>query len=369
MVPEEFVGAVIEDSLNIASTVIPIPRELIKWLLKKMEKNPTNKYLNTDYDRILDFYNKEKNNLLTLNYNNETEYLPQYLQIDNTKNSLEMNQFVFKFSKEVYYLPDEIKDYTSNAFKQLTKTSNFRHGENLRLSNLTFENNIYTFHTQPVMYEDYMLSNMLMDYQLNQYDSLRERIHRLGRLESFSESKLANHIGINILLFTPAGYLIMPQRSNKVIYAPLELSASISGAVQSRDIIPGQSLDSFEFAREGIEELGLSRDDILIDSVKFLGLTRELIRGGKPEIFFKMKTNLNKNEIEKRWKNARDKWENKKLNFYLFDPDWLNPIKDEKTLNSFNVHFNKFLEEHGAKMSLPFITNLALWKKLKVNGG
>ncbi|MHA6250735.1 hypothetical protein [Oceanobacillus sp. CAU 1775] len=204
-----------------------------------------------------------------------------------------------------------------------------------------------------------------MDYKPKDGKSLRERIHIQGKLTSIHDSQLANHLGINILVFTPAGYLIMPQRSDKVSYAPLELSASISGAVRTHGIASGQTLDSFAIIREGIEELGLTRNDILYESIQFLGLTRELIRGGKPEIFFVMKTKLNKIEIEERWKAAQDKWENKKLNFYPFESTFMNLLEDQLAIEEFNKQFSELLEKHGAKMSLPLITNLALWKKAK----
>lgn len=365
MMAESFLDALVDDSLNLASNFVPLPTELMKWVFKKMKKNPNNKFLDVNFERILQYYQAERSNLLQLNFNNEIEYLPQLLEIDNTSQAFGMNQFMFDFNEEVYQLPESMKDFTSDAYKNLTKTMKYTNGENLRLSNVKFEDDMYTFETQPVYYQSYMQSNMLMDYKPKDEKSLRERTHIQGKLTSFQDSTLANHIGINILVFTPAGYLIMPQRSDKVSYAPLELSASISGAVRTHDIASGQTLDSLAIIREGIEELGLTRNDILYESIQFLGLTRELIRGGKPEIFFVMKTKLNKNEIEERWKAAQDKWENKKLNFYPFESTFMSPLQDQLAHEKFNKQFSELLEKHGAKMSLPFITNLALWKKAK----
>ncbi|MHA6250734.1 hypothetical protein [Oceanobacillus sp. CAU 1775] len=67
-----------------------------------------------------------------------------------------MKQFIFEFNEEVYQLPENIKDFASDAYTNLTKTMKYTNGENLRLSNVKFENDIYTFETQPVYYQSYM---------------------------------------------------------------------------------------------------------------------------------------------------------------------------------------------------------------------
>lgn len=109
-------------------------------------------------------------------------------------------------------------------------------------------------------------------------------VHPNGKLEPFEDSLLANHIGVNVLAFTSEGDLIIPVRSKEVSYAPLELAASISGAVTANDVADGRPIQEHVIIREGLEELGLMRNEIVDESIKFLGLTRELLRGGKPEI-------------------------------------------------------------------------------------
>jgi len=153
-----------------------------------------------------------------------------------------------------------------------------------------------------------------------------------------------------------------------VSYAPSEFSSSISGAVSSHDVSSGMPIDKQSIIREGIEELGLKRTDILNESIKFLGLTRELIRGGKPELFFSMQTILTTMDIQKRWSKAKDKWENKTLEFHHFDKFILNPLSSEKEQDNFQTEIDELFNKYGAKMSLPLITNLALWIRYKKNG-
>lgn len=365
---DELLKAIMNDSLNVINSYFPVPSESILWLYSRMKKNPVNQYLDLNRGSIRNYYTDQENKKLNLYFNNETEVLPQYLEIDNTINHLDMSHFIFEFEESVFELPSGIKEHTQEAYKNLVKNLHYTNEENLRLRKLSIKNGVYTFHTQPVYYEDYLHSNMLMDYKVDSNKTLRGIIHKDGQLETLQESKLANHLGINILLFTPAGSLILPLRSKKVSYAPSEYSSSISGAVSAHDVSTGNKLSQLSILREGIEELGLKRTDILIESIKFLGLSRELIRGGKPELFFTINTKLTREEINNRWNNAKDKWENKTLEFYNFDEFILNPIITKKDQEDFQDYINKLFIKYGGKMSLPLMTNLSLWIKFKQNG-
>lgn len=175
---------------------------------------------------------------------------------------------------------------------------------------------------------------------------------------------LANHIGVNVLVFTPQGDLIIPVRSKKVSYAPLELAASISGAVTANDVSQGRPIQEHVIIREGLEELGIKRNEIIEESIQFLGLTRELLRGGKPEIFFVLQTKLSYYQIVERWKQAEDRWESTKLLKFSFGK-FANQQPLEKDRQEFEELMVSFFQEFGSNMSLPFITNIALWMKAK----
>jgi hypothetical protein len=333
-----------------------------------MQKNPVNQYLNTNREKILDYYKIEERGHLDLYFNGETEKLPQYLEIDNATNHLDMSHFIFEFQDRVFELDSEIKDQTNVAFENLVKKINYTNEENLRLSGLDYKDGKCIFHTQPVYYKSYLHSNMVMDCDVSRQKTFREIIHKNGQVEKIEDSQLANHLGINILLFTPAGNLILPLRSKKVSYAPSEYSSSISGAVSAHDVSSGKPISQLAIIREGIEELGLRRTDILNESITFLGLTRELIRGGKPELFFSMQTTLTTKEVQERWSKAKDKWENKTLEFHRFDKFILNPLNSDDEQRDFQTQIDSLFNRYGAKMSLPLITNLALWIRFKRNG-
>lgn len=76
--------------------------------------------------------------------------------------------------------------------------------------------------------------------------------------------------------------------------APHEINVSISGAGATNDVILEKSFDSFIIIREEIVKLGIIRNHILKETIDFLGMTREFIRGGNPKLLFTMETSLNK---------------------------------------------------------------------------
>lgn len=371
MSSEDIKRALISDSLDFITSFalpIPIPTKLIGVLYEKMRKNPINRFLNIELDELIAYYHNEKDNLLKLTFNNKTEPLPQKLVLDNTEEQLNSKYFIFRFESSVFELEDQFRSKTSPAFNTMVKGVKYINNENLRLYKLEKENDTHIFHTQPVYYETYLHTNLLVDYKPKNREPIRTVVHPEGKLEPFEESLLANHIGVNVLVFTPEGDLIIPVRSKEVSYAPLELATSISGAVTANDVADGRPIQEHVIIREGLEELGLMRNEIVDESIKFLGLTRELLRGGKPEIFFAMQTKLSYQQIVERWKQAEDKWESSKLIYFPFGESIHKPLQEESDYKNFERKVVELFERYGSNMSLPFVTNLALWLKLKRAG-
>ncbi|MFS0750390.1 hypothetical protein [Oceanobacillus sp. 1P07AA] len=365
MPKEELISALKSDSLNVLNSIVPVPQELIKYAFKRIKNNKVHKYTNLNYQELLDFYYNESESIIDLQLSSSHNMkIPQCLIIDNTWKRYDLEKFRFNFIGSTFEPKQSILDQTDSGFNKLSKEINYTNDENLRLANIIKNGDNYIFETQPVYYKNYLKTNMLMDYPFNKELTLRKKYHSNGSLGLLDNSFFANHLGLNILAFTSGGKLILQQRSSKVAYAPNEIGASISGAVSSSDIKNNSSLADLSIIREGIEELGIERNDIKKNSIQFLGLSRELLRGGKPEMFFSMQVNLSEIELKNKWKLAKDKWETKKLIFYTFDEYILNPIT-QKESKIFETHINQLLNDYGNKMSIPLLTNLALWIKFK----
>lgn len=154
---------------------------------------------------------------------------------------------------------------------------------------------------QQAEYFDYVKTNMAMDFPDPMDGCLRDEVHPHGRLEPLDQSGLANHTGISGLVFSNDGKMIIQKRGPQVFTNPNQLCPGYSGVLNANDL--RQSLGRREHAtlnevnvlRELHEELGVSRRQIT--NRCFMGLSRELLRGGKPELFYAVDVQMSASEI------------------------------------------------------------------------
>ncbi|MBB0025865.1 toll/interleukin-1 receptor domain-containing protein [Ralstonia pickettii] len=154
---------------------------------------------------------------------------------------------------------------------------------------------------QQAEYFDYVKTNMAMDFPDPMDGRLRDEVHPHGRLEPLAQSDLANHTGISGLVFSNDGKMIIQKRGPQVFTNPNQLCPGYSGVLNANDL--RQSLGRHEQAtlnevnvlRELHEELGVNGRQIT--NRCFMGLSRELLRGGKPELFYAVDVQMSASEI------------------------------------------------------------------------
>lgn len=188
--------------------------------------------------------------------------------------------------------------------------------------------------TERSQYFYMLVTNRCMDYSISDTMTLREVYEFNDKVSPLEESKLGNQIGINGLVFTSDGYLLIEKRGKKKTTWKGKLAQPISLALKEKDILPnGGSIDAspeaandafrriiFKTLRKnyGIDEnmiAGIGTDGAvkagafdLKDS--FLGLARDLIEGGKPNMYFYIALNVTAAELkaimEQRAKDAAE---------------------------------------------------------------
>jgi hypothetical protein len=180
-----------------------------------------------------------------------------------------------------------------------------------------------TLAVQPVSYAVSLRTNFALDAPLPAGGTLRERVHPGGRLGPVEASRLGDHLGVNALVLAADGALALRRRSARLAFRPGELAPSSSGAATLADA--AAAADARDLLRETDEELGLGRGDVA--SVALLGVARELIRGGKPEIFLLVRTPLDHAAIAARAAGAghRGEWEGPLLFADPGDPSLADP--------------------------------------------
>lgn len=241
-----------------------------------------------------------------------------------------------------------------------SRGKSFYDDETARLSDVRGGEKI-TLVFQPTTYFESVKTNMALDFDDGINGCLRDEIHPDGKLEELSESQLGNHMGINGLVFSNDGFMLFQRRSAKVFTNPNLLCPGFSGAIKLTDIKNRRSsidnLADLDMFREMIEELGIKEK--MIARHRFLGLSRELLRGGKPEIFFGVELNMSAAEIQQ----CLPKEKEGDLFFLETRNDgiYLNEQQTTRLSQRFEQLLKKMETDAGARASLPLLTNLAFW--------
>ena len=270
---------------------------------------------------LLKFY--ENISPLSIELGGEVINLPFETNLDPYGNEKHrVDNITFRYSEKFFELDSSIDAYTSFVIKSADKKAKidkeFYNGDVVRLENLKILDQGIVLDLVPAEYFDSLATNCALDYvPKGRNETLRDYLHGSSKaFDDYSTDKLVNDIGIVCMIETADGQLIIQERSHEVSGRPLTLSSSASGGLLVDDVEKYENSDAVPFkmlsgamCRETNEELKIKK----IDELQFLGLYREMRRGGKPEFYFFGRSELCFSDIEKKCKNARDTFETNKL--------------------------------------------------------
>lgn len=295
--------------------------------------------------------------------------IPQVLVLkdfDYTKVGYDDVRILVDEQSSVYEFPSIIKGKAKTLekfHKENKKGKVLYNSSTTRLNKVEIVDGGLNIYISKATYFAYLGTNYSMDVKPKGWSkSLRESFHKEGALKPLSESLFANHIGIGVLVFTSDNFLILQQRNvQKVSIYGGELAPSVSGASEFKDFsFSGESYLMNFIKREAEEELGIDIYDFDRSSIRLLGIVRELNRGGKPEMFFMARVNIDYDELMAKASDVRDSWEREDITGVEIDPDvdtqkpWEHRDEIDKTLLNIKAEFGK--------LSLPLVTNLLLWR-------
>lgn len=365
--------AAIRDGINyiIGISKIPVPLEIVKEVITIKKEVAPPHFVDWELENWPEIYHQEVGKCVKLQYKGVEHFLPQILIFDNTEKKLNMSKVHFQPMKTPFSLRDDISALTEDSFEKLLsylrKKRLYSNEQNLRLVSILEEHEKVSLEVQPVEYKFYVHSNLVLDVKPKEkVHTLREYLHSRGKLEDLNKSSLADQLGINILIFTADGSLIIQKRSKKVAFRTGELSPAASGWVSLTDVPSRITLEKMPYLREAFEEIGIIETDIPLDQIIFLGIARELIRGGTADLFFFAKTNLSEKQITEKWKDAKDKWESKKLIFFNFGQIAHKNLNNMMEKHTFLSKVDDLIDNHIDRSSIPFLTSVALWVKYRM---
>lgn len=359
-------------------TGLPIPLGVIEKILKIIKEDSPPHFVDWELRDWPKIYHQEAGRWVKLPYKGEKHFLPQALIFDNTTKKLNLSNIHFRRLEKPFDLSNNeralaICALTEDCFEKLLnylrKKRSYSNEQNLRLVDIIEEQEKVMLEVQPVEYKYYVHTNLVLDVKPKEQDqTLRELLHSNGKLEDLNKSSLADLLGINILLFTVDGSLIIQKRSKREAFRTGELCPAASGTISLTDVPTTITLEEMPKLREAFEEIGIIQTDIPKDQIFFLGITRELVRGGTADMFFFAKTNLSKKQIEKKWKDARDKWESEKLIFFHFGDIAHGNLNNWMERHGFLCKVDEFIDKYKDESSIPLLTSVALWVKYRIGG-
>lgn len=203
------------------------------------------------------------------------------------------NECDFKRDDSEFRTLPELDKVREQLIAFQTKGKNYRDDPKSRLASIREENGRLIFSFQKVGYSDYIVTNMSMEIILpGSTKSIRELLEPGPTLTNLNESKCSNHLGVSCLVITADRKLILQKASQAKVTGAGQITSSASGSMDWKE----PNINPFEVIQSELyEELALSNDESLY--VTGIALSRELSRGGKPEMFFVLRTELTSDEI------------------------------------------------------------------------
>lgn len=250
-------------------------------------------------------------------YNDKVKSLNQEIDLYNKDNILllpTVNIYtnVLGHNKVVVYDTSKMKDLpdfvieNSNDILHAHKYSNIANNLTIRLNDLKYEDDVLSLYTGRTYYFHMLLTNRCMDYKLDNDLTIRRLYEFAKTITPLTVSKLSNQIGFNGAILTKDGYLLLEKRDRHKTTWKNKFAQPISLALKAEDL-------NLKGVEEGIDEQKIlkvikktiksnflleEKDyEILSMDNNFLGVARDLLEGGKPNMYFVVTTNYTAIEL------------------------------------------------------------------------
>ncbi|QPL47232.1 hypothetical protein IT895_05500 [Halomonas sp. A40-4] len=240
---------------------------------------------------------------------------------------VDVNEIKVRFLKAKYTPPVRIKNHFDKSielFKEIGKVRKASDGDwendvTVKIADMNVEKREIVI--QPATYFDQVGTNLTLDWASGALGetasyTLRNDIEKTvkGTLPRLKNSVLANTLGVAVVLVSRGEDVLIPIRGSEqavMVDGKGKFHCSASG-VFSWDMDDTNLADiDFEFfingmAREIHSEIGLLKSEYSLTPLAF---SRELIRGGKPQLFFIAETEMGLDELKEKMVGAEESWE------------------------------------------------------------
>ena len=317
-------------------------------------------YLSLNAEQLLSFYRNESP--LDVSLAGRRYVLPMSVVLESTVSA--GTDILCETEPGSFTVPERLIAYTQPVKDVLEKDRKSFDGRVTRLY-AHHENKLIL---QEASYFEGVSTNFAVDHRpKGRTESLREMLHaNTSSFGGFESNPLVNHIGVVCMVETIDGMLIVQKRSRNVTNRGGTLSSSVSGVVDWTDIRSQQSPFSINTLAESIyreanKELGVAPNQIV-----FLGLLREFLRGGKPEVYYFARTEEPFGTLRTKWLQAEHREESTDITGYEFHSDRID--SGELSRDSLKARVRHIMEEIGQDANLTLTAGIALTTKHVLDG-
>jgi hypothetical protein len=224
---------------------------------------------------------------------------------------IRLNDIKFLLDYSEYNLPPLIEDQLNGILIEKFNIQEKTDYNGLTLSLKSINSNNcggIEFKFQRSNYYNYLVTNMIPEYEILPNLTIRDYLEASGKkqLNSLDVALAENHLGISALVRFKVRvnggetrkYLLIPKRSSKTTVFKGQLAPSISGAANIDTCSKNGNISIINFFEQEISEeifpffKLINFDDLdsftndFVNSSSLIGISRELKRLGKPELFF-----------------------------------------------------------------------------------
>jgi len=312
-----------------------------------------------------DIYESVRLSCIRTLFHEKPALLPQILAIDNTNLRYRMEDIEVTSLKTPFSPPKMVVNLTdrvaSEYLRTLEEQGRYTNGTNLRLAGFYRKGHHLCFNVQRVQYEHYVRTNLVLDAKQGDSRTLRELLHSAQQApEALCDSSLADNLGVNILIFSSEGSLAVPQRYGQIAFRENQLCPAISTTMPRESVSPvGSSLlvEALHADRIWVE---FPVPTPARDRTLFLGATRELIRGGEPELFFVLHSELDEKELQAAWMASQSR-QSRALRFLRIGWRAVYPLLAREDRVRLLERIQAFTYEQGTNAGVTLLAGLSLW--------
>lgn len=281
-------------SVGLVTVITWVLAFLDRYISRRMEENLK---LDPDYDDHIKRYSKE-----TVYVSNGKKYPLVELCGD-------IKSITFHAAQEHTYHLDPVIVHYMSELMEAHKTSKFRNKPTFRVEDLTVEDGNVQISASPSNMYCTLLTNRVMDFEIHEHITVREVFEPGPKLNTFANSRLNNALGFNLIARTSDGYYVLVKKTGKNPTAKFKYS-TYSSVLQAhfnseddsfmgmlRQLSYNTLITNFNYPKKSPDH-AFAYACVEPEDIHFLGLIRNLIEGGKPELAYVLQLHLSKAELE-----------------------------------------------------------------------